>query len=232
MGEFDPLTALVWFIAFVFSVTTHEAAHALAAWLGGDETAYQGGQVSLNPLPHIQREPFGMLLMPLLSVFWYGWPIGWASTPYDPRWELAHPRRAAWMAVAGPGANLLLAGLALAALRAGLAAEVFSAPAQLEFSRMVEAGTPLLDGCGRFLSMLLTLNAILALFNLLPVPPLDGASALTLVLPVSVAERYRDALLSGGMVSVLGLLAAWIFFPSLIPPLWHTLLRLVYPGSL
>jgi Zn-dependent protease len=232
MGTIEPLTALVWFIAFVFSVTTHEAAHALAAYLGGDKTAYLGGQVSLNPLPHIQREPFGMLLMPLFSVFWYGWPIGWASTPYDPRWELAHPRRAAWMAIAGPGANLLLAGVALATLRGGLAADVFAAPEQLEFSRLVQAGTPLLDGCGRFLSMLLTLNAILALFNLIPVPPLDGASALTLVLPQSAAERYRDALLSGGLVSVLGLLAAWFFFPAVIPPVWHTLLRLVYPTQL
>jgi Zn-dependent protease len=203
----DPLTAMVWFVVFVVSVSTHEAAHALASWLGGDPTADRGGQVSLNPLPHMRREPFGMLAMPLLSVFWYGWPIGWASTPYDPLWERRHPRRAAWMAAAGPAANLLLGVLALAALRTGLATEIFTAPERVEFSRMVEASAPLLDGAGRFLSMMLTLNAILALFNLIPVPPLDGAAAIALLLPASVVERYREALLSGGVVSVPEILA-------------------------
>ena len=101
-----PGDALVWYLVFVVSTTAHEASHALAAYVGGDRTAYLGGQVPLNPLPHIKREPFGMVIMPLLGAFSYGWPIGWASTPYDPRWEQRYPRRAAWMAAAGPAVTM------------------------------------------------------------------------------------------------------------------------------
>src|SRR5437763_130762 len=91
-----------WFLAFLFSTSVHEAAHAYVALRGGDRTAYLGGQVSLSPLPHIRREPIGMLLVPLLTAFTNGWAMGWASAPYDPRWADRHPRRAAWMAAAGP----------------------------------------------------------------------------------------------------------------------------------
>src|SRR5205807_423080 len=55
---------LIWYVVFLFSTTCHEAAHALVAYLGGDSTAFEGGQVSLNPVPHMMREPFGMLLFP------------------------------------------------------------------------------------------------------------------------------------------------------------------------
>ena len=58
---------LIWYIVFLFSTTCHEASHALVAKLGGDPTAFHGGQVTLNPVPHVQREPFGMVVVPLLS---------------------------------------------------------------------------------------------------------------------------------------------------------------------
>jgi hypothetical protein len=99
------VTGLVWYMVFLFSVTLHEAAHAWAAQRGGDPTAYLGGQVSLDPRPHIRREPFGMVILPLFTAITSGWPIGYASTPYDPVWALNHPRRAAWMSLAGPAAN-------------------------------------------------------------------------------------------------------------------------------
>ena len=83
---------LIYYIVFLFSTTLHEAAHAWAAKRGGDLTAYRGGQVSLDPLPHIRREPFGMVLLPLLSVAVSGWPFGYASAPYDPAWAQQHPR--------------------------------------------------------------------------------------------------------------------------------------------
>src|SRR6478672_8150136 len=97
------LPGLMWFAAFLFSTTVHEAGHALVALWGGDRTAYLGGQVTLSPLPHIRREPIGMLVVPLLTSLLNGWAMGWASAPYDPRWEERYPRRAAWMAAAGPG---------------------------------------------------------------------------------------------------------------------------------
>src|SRR6185369_342258 len=77
------------------------------AWRGGDPTAYEAGQVSLSPWPHIRREPWGTVLVPLLTFFTYAgtgsaWMMGWASAPFDPLWEHRHPRRAAAMALAGP----------------------------------------------------------------------------------------------------------------------------------
>jgi len=222
------LDAIVWYVVFVASTTAHEASHALAAYLGGDRTAYLGGQVSLNPVPHMKREPFGMVIMPLLGAFSYGWPIGWASTPYDPRWEQRYPRRAAWMAAAGPGANLLLALLALVLLRLGLAAGIFDPPPTVTFSMLVAANTPLLNICGRLLSMLLTLNVILLLFNLIPFPPLDGASVLVLVLPEDMGIRLRETLRGGGF-AIGGLLLAWYLFAQVIRPVWALLLRLVHP---
>src|SRR3954465_1753413 len=120
MDEQTLATGFLWFVAFLFSTTVHEAMHGLAALRGGDPTAYQGGQVSLSPVPHIRREPIGMLVVPLLTAFTVGWSVGWASTPYDPMWAARHPRRAASMAAAGPAGNLLIAVLAFAALRLGL----------------------------------------------------------------------------------------------------------------
>ena len=76
----------IWFVAFLFSLTCHEAAHAAAAYAGGDRTAYNSGQLTLNPMPHIQREPLGMIFIPLFSYLAQGWMIGWASAPYDPTW--------------------------------------------------------------------------------------------------------------------------------------------------
>src|SRR6476659_583779 len=107
---------LTWCVAFIFSTTLHEAGHALAALKLGDPTAYEGGQVSLNPWPHIRREPLGMVIVPIASFALNGWMMGWASAPFDPEWAHRYPKRAALMAAAGPAANLLLvllSGLAI-----------------------------------------------------------------------------------------------------------------------
>src|SRR6185503_14123731 len=70
--------ALTYFVVFLFSTTLHEAAHAWAALKGGDLTAYRGGQVTLDPRPHIRREPFGMVILPLVSALITGFPLGFA----------------------------------------------------------------------------------------------------------------------------------------------------------
>ena len=115
----------IWYIAFLFSTTCHEAAHALVAKMGGDETAAQGGQVSLNPVPHMRREPWGMVVIPIISFLFMGRMFGWASAPYDPLWERRHPQRSGWMALAGPAANFSLMLLAVASLHVGDAAGWF-----------------------------------------------------------------------------------------------------------
>ena len=71
--------AVIWYVAFVFSTTLHEAAHAFAALKGGDPTAYEGGQVTIDPTPHIRRSPFGMVVVPILSLIVMGWPRGVCS---------------------------------------------------------------------------------------------------------------------------------------------------------
>src|SRR5437763_13725039 len=80
------LAGVMWYVVFLLSTTCHEAAHAWAASLGGDLTAFHGGQVSLDPLPHIRREPFGMVVFPILTYIASQWMMGWASAPYDPYW--------------------------------------------------------------------------------------------------------------------------------------------------
>ena len=103
--EIDLGTGFLWFVVFLFSTTVHEAMHALVAWKGGDPTAYHGGQVSLSPIPHIRREPIGMLAVPLLTSLTQGWAMGWASAPYDPVWAERHPQRAALMAARARAAD-------------------------------------------------------------------------------------------------------------------------------
>jgi len=221
--------AVYWYVAFVLSTTAHEAAHATAAYVGGDPTAYEGGQVSLNPLPHMQREPVGMVVMPWVALVLWGWSFGWASTPYDPYWEARHPRRAAWMAAAGPAANFAIALFALVLLQVGLAAGTFEAPERLNFSKLVTSADPFMANAGIFLSILLVLNAILGVFNLIPVPPLDGASAIGLILPERTVLRFRESLQSGGLGSMMFLLVFLFFGRIVVAPLFSTVVELLYP---
>lgn len=206
----DPNTLVLgvtWFVVFLFSTTLHEAGHAWAAYRLGDPTAYEGGQVSLNPLPHIRREPVGMVLIPLISYAATGWMMGWASAPYDPEWAHRHPKRAALMSAAGPAANLILVVISGIALRVGLNAGSF---AESEGSWMHGAAMPLF--------ILFFLNLLLFAFNLLPVPPLDGSTILPMFMSDNAARRYRE-FLHQPMFSLLGLLLAWKVFPYVFRPI-------------
>ena len=170
-----------WYIIFLLATTCHEAAHAWAAKRGGDPTAFHAGQVSLHPLPHIRREPFGTVVVPLASYALGGWMVGWASAPYDPLWAERHPRRAAWMALAGPAANLTLLLFAAVMIRVGVWLEYFDAPQVARFTQVVTAAEPgALRALAVVLSITFVLNLILFLFNLIPLPPLDGHGAITL----------------------------------------------------
>ena len=146
----DLASALLYYVVFLFSTTVHEAAHAWAAKRGGDLTAYHGGQVSLDPRPHIRREPFGMVVLPLLSAVVSGWPFGYASAPYDSRWAMRHPKRAALMALAGPGANLVVVVTAVLLIRAGTGAGLFVPPESVGFGHVIgtAAGRPVWSGLG------------------------------------------------------------------------------------
>jgi Zn-dependent protease len=225
------ILGLTWFVAFIFSTTLHEAGHAFAAYKLGDPTAYEGGQVSLNPLPHILREPVGMLLVPLVSFAFNGWMMGWASAPYDPNWAHRHPKRAALMAAAGPAANLLLVIVSGLLIRIGTWTGAFYAPDVANFTSITAAtGDGWTAATVAPLSILFSLNLLLFAFNLVPFPPLDGSAILPAFMSDGAARRYTD-FLHQPMFSLLGLLAAWRFFPLISDPLQRLALNLLYPGA-
>jgi Zn-dependent protease len=233
----DPQTIAlfpVWYAAFLLSLTCHEAGHALVARWGGDDTAYLSGQVTLNPWPHIRREPVGTILVPLLTYFAGSsrWMMGWASAPYDPRWEDRHPGRAALMSAAGPGANFFLFGTAFALLKLGLSAGIFTVPADgIAIDRLVAAApgvAAILDAAGRFLSIVMGLNLILGVFNLLPFPPLDGISVVAGILPPVRAIHQR--LRSVPAIGIVGVILAWRVSPYIIGPVLRAAVRALLYG--
>jgi Zn-dependent protease len=225
---------LIWYVVFLFSTTCHEASHSLAAKLGGDPTAFHGGQVTLNPLPHMRREPFGMLIVPLLSFFLGGWMIGWASAPYDPFWQARYPRRAAWMSLAGPGANFTLMIIAAIGIRVGMITHIFRQPFSVSFTHITEAvngdTAPIMTFAAMFISVLFFENLLLGTFNLLPVPPLDGSTGITVLMSERTALRFLD-FVRDPTFSMAGIIAAWYLFGKLFDPIFTFALNVLYPGS-
>jgi Zn-dependent protease len=203
MNDLTPallVVGFIWYVVFLFSTTCHEAAHAFVAKLGGDNTAELGGQVTLNPVPHIQREPWGMVVIPIVAFLFTRQMIGWASAPFDPEWQRKYPRRAAWMALAGPAANFTLMILGAVGLRLGnaqgwLHQDPFGRP---DFATMT-------------LFAFFYLNLLLGTFNLLPAPPLDGSAVIMLFMSEQRAQKYLDWL-RGNSYATLGILVGFLVF--------------------
>ena len=225
------VVGLLEYIVFLFSTTCHEAAHALAARVGGDMTASEGGQVTLNPWPHIRREPFGMVLMPILGITMGGGLIGWASAPYDPLWAMRYPKRAAWMSLAGPAANFSIALIAAIVMRIGLMTGVFVA-GQITPNHIVSAasGDGLMEGVATLLSIFLSLNVLLGCFNLLPVPPLDGWGVLPLLVPDRMAGKLQSLQMQIRSFAFIGLLLGWRLIEYIYYPALRVGVKVVYLG--
>src|SRR5262245_42309414 len=162
------LIGLTWYVVFLLSTTCHEAAHALAAKLGGDLTAFHGGQVSLDPAPHVRREPLGMVIFPILSYLVGGWMMGCASAPYDPFWAPPQPRPAARRSLAGPGARVSLALLAALSIRPGIWMGLFEHPDSANFRHIIVAARSggALERPAIFVSLTCSLNSLLGVFSL------------------------------------------------------------------
>jgi Zn-dependent protease len=153
-------------IPVLFAITLHEAAHGYAARHFGDMTAYAEGRISLNPLRHI--DPVGTILLPLLTLFFGGILFGWAKPVPVNFSALRHPKKdMLWVALAGPAANLVMALFWGAMFKVALS---------MPGSYFAE---PLL-GMAQFG---VTINAILLVLNLLPLPPLDGGRVAISLLP-------------------------------------------------
>ena len=229
MSLFD---GFAWYLVFLFSTTVHEASHALVALKLGDDTAHRGGQVSLDPTPHVKREPFGMVVMPLLSYLLTqgGWMMGWASAPYDPHWAARYPRRAGLMALAGPVSNLLLVLVTAILIHVGIATGFFHAPDRVTFHQVVVSNQAGLSHLAAILlSIGFSLNLLLCLFNLIPFPPLDGSSLPLLFLSEEAADKYWDVLRTPG-ITMFGIFVAWKIFDVIYPPLHLIAINLLYPS--
>lgn len=223
---------LVWYVVFLFSTTFHEFAHAQVAYWGGDTTAYEGGQVSLDPLPHIRRSPVGLVLIPLLSFFMSGWMLGWASAPFDSRWARRYPSKYALMSLAGPTANLILALVALIAIRVLVGADVLELGTSMSIDSIAVAKGPdgyksPLGALALGLSVMLSLNVLLGVFNLLPAVPLDGASVLEGLFPRTMGSFY-DKVRTTGIYYFLGIIVALRVFPFVGLPALYLAVQLLY----
>jgi Zn-dependent protease len=225
------IEGLFWYFAFILSVVVHEASHALAALRLGDPTAHRGGQVTLNPVPHMKREPVGTIVVPIISFLLGGWMFGWASAPYDRDWAGRHPKRSGLMALAGPAANLVMVLLAAALIRAGVYFGRFYSPDTVNFSHITASysdGT--WEALAAMVSIVFTLNLILLVFNLLPVPPLDGSGIVPLFLPRDRALRYMEFLDRSPMLFI-GIIVAWNVFDYIFDPVHLAAINLLYPGA-
>jgi Zn-dependent protease len=222
---------ITWYVALLVALTCHEAAHGFVALKLGDPTAFRQGQVTLDPVAHIKREPFGTVIMPIVSYVFAGWMIGWASSPYDPYWARNNRKSAALMTLAGPAANLILVVLAGLAIRAGILLGVFHAPESVTFEQVTAAVSPgLVNSASVAISIVFSLNLILFVFNLVPLPPLDGSEVLSLFLSDSAAERYAQLLQQPGS-RIIGLVVAWWLLDIILNPVHLLALNILYPGA-
>jgi Zn-dependent protease len=196
----DPLTVAISFGVLLLSLTIHEAAHAWTADSLGDPTARSLGRVSLNPIVHIDL--IGTIVLPVLAALSHIPIIGWAKpVPVNTR-NLRHPRRDFMLvAAAGPISNLLQALVAAVLIRL-LASNVAG-----------EAGGMVLT----FLLLAVQINLLLAFFNLIPVPPLDGGNVMMGLLPPRIAYSYGQ-LRQYGFLLLYALLLTGIAEALILPP--------------
>ena len=210
------------YVVLIVSLVVHEASHATVALLGGDRTAYEGGQVTLNPIPHIRREPFGTVILPLLVLFMSKGTmiLGYAHAPFDPRWAYRHPKRAALMSIAGPASNFLICALAFVGLKALVAAGMAdpygrSHEAMMFVTPIGDSG--LLYAAIKILSAFLFLNLLLGIFNLFPWPPLDGSGVVAGFGPRAAASFY-DYVRTQPLLMLIGIVAVWQMLPAVFGP--------------
>ena len=212
-------------IVFLFAISFHESAHAWMANRCGDPTARMLGRISLNPLRHI--DPFGTVILPLIALYYRIPALGWAKpTPVDPRNFRHQVRDDILTAVVGPISNFVVAGGALFFLIAiGLTSHLGAGiiniipsvfPDRLEV--LANQTNSLLMPISLLAYELMLINIVLAVFNLIPVPPLDGSHVLRHFLPDQVRRAYDT-------VGWIGLIALIYLAPGFIGQLIWPVVR-------
>ena len=217
---------IIYIVVLLLAISAHEAAHAWMSYKFGDDTAYLLGRVTLNPVAH--TDPIGTLLIPIVNFIGavglgvFVPLIGWGKpTPVNPlRWrnkDLAN----VMVSLAGIMANLLLALIAFVILKVGLQTGAIGGPG----GRLGSFDEPVF----LLLLQVLMMNLSLAIFNLLPVPPLDGSKVLYSILPVS-AHASLDALERFSFIILIGLMYFGVV-GAIIAPVRRLVLFLLLPGA-
>jgi len=211
-------------LALAFSV--HESAHAYVAMRLGDPTAYMMGRVTLNPIKHL--DPWGSIAMPLISLFTFGGMIGWAKPcPVTPRNFKKIRRDEILVSMAGPASNLVMASLAMIALvalkHAGAVPAINAAMDMADRVQGVDTSVRLFP-VAMFLYYGVTINLLLFVFKLIPIPPLDGSHVLRQFLPYKAEQAYNQ-------IGVYGLMVLFLFGGRLIGAFYYPVLN-VFDGLL
>lgn len=197
----------------LFSLTIHEMAHAVTADWYGDPTARRLGRISLNPLVHL--DPVGSVVLPLMAFYFGGFIFGWAKpVPVNTANLQNHRRDFLVIAAAGPASNIVMA--------IGASALLGLVPGGLGAAE----GTPAV--LATLLLFMVQLNLILAVFNMLPIPPLDGGNVLAGLLPETLAASYDRLIRPFGFLILIVLMATgWL--SRIIGPPYSMLMRWLQP---
>ncbi len=199
---------VIWFVVLLFSLSFHEAAHAWTSEKFGDDTGRLQGRITLNPIAHI--DPIGTILFPLISIFTTVPLLGWAKpVQTNPLLWRDKTRANISVSAAGPISNFILMAVAFIVLKVLLLFGVLAFNPELRnFYEVIKPSAgqaAFMQPLAMFFGVMLILNLALGVFNLIPIPPLDGSHVLEELLPYSMAQAYAQ-LRPYGFLLLMGLL--------------------------
>ncbi|MCI0490419.1 MAG: site-2 protease family protein [Blastocatellia bacterium] len=217
MEDINIGNVILWFVVFLFSLSFHEAAHAWTSEKFGDDTGRLQGRITLNPIPHI--DPIGTIVFPLLMIFTSIPLLGWAK-PVQTNPLLWRDKTKANISVsaAGPISNFILATLTFIVIKVLLMSGTLVPRGSLPYELFLPAeGLPaFMAPLAVILSVMLMLNIALGVFNLIPIPPLDGSHVLESLLPPEMSAAYAQ-IRPYGFLLLIGLLYLGVFRGIFMP---------------
>lgn len=219
IGDIDIGFAIIWFVVFLFSLSFHESAHAWTSEKFGDDTGRHQGRITLNPIAHI--DPIGTIVLPLIMMITTVPLIGWAKpVQTNPLMWRDKTKASICVAAAGPASNFILMTVAFIILKVLYAGGVLTASSRATNLYGVIVAAPgqsaVMEPIAMILSVMLTLNLALGVFNFIPIPPLDGSHVLEALLPYGAAEAYAQ-IRPYGFILLIALLYMGVFGMILNP---------------